>query len=215
MRSTVTKRALHVVAAAARLAALYAFGVMLLLLALILWNREWIGNMRGVLQLNGFVFGSLFAAALLLLATARRVGFAMLWVLLIGLWLWLTGRIDWSPLFLVVVFVFWSIVALPLYLLGAVGFPGRHRLHVSRWTTTIPALVAALWVALVVFTVAVTPAPYLFVASVLDGSFGKPPAWVLTLAPVIWAPAPMLIGLEALIRLRPVGTPTAGGLTSA
>jgi hypothetical protein len=205
---------LHVIAAAARLACLYGLGVVLLLLALVFWTGDWIGNVRAVLQLHGLVFGSLFAASFILLATARRLGFATLWLLLIGLWLWPVAK-GWSGISLLALFVFWSVVALPLYILGAIGFPGRRFLHLRRWTATVPALVVVLWVLLLLLTLAVTPANYLLVASAVTGSFGKPPSLVLGLVPFLWGAAPILIALEALNRLRPEQLPSTGGLTSA
>src|SRR6266516_72223 len=215
MVSPMPTRALHLIAAAARLALLYGLGVVLLLLALVLWTHDWVGNVRGVLQLQGLVFGTLFAAALLLLATVRRVGFATIWLLLIALWLWPVVRNGWSPIGMLAVFVSWSVVALPFYLIGAVGFPGRRVLRLGRWTATVPALVVALWVLLLLLTLAVTPAAYLSVASAVTGSFGAPPPLVLTLAPLVLGPAPILIALEALTRLRVERIASAGGLTSA
>jgi hypothetical protein len=202
MSSAAVTRILHVIAAAARLAALYGLGILLLLSALVLWTGDWVGNARGILRLFGSVFGILFGLAFLLLAAARRLGFAALWVLLCAMWVWLLSR-GWVPVGLLAVFVFWSVMALPFYVLGAIGFPSRRVLHVGRWTTTVPVLVLVGWVLLLVITLRVTPATYLLVASSPPvGSFGELSP-LLKLGPALWAPAPILISLEALIRLWP------------
>jgi hypothetical protein len=204
MAPRVATRALRVLAAAARLATLYGFGVLLLLSALVLWTGDWVGNIRGVLTLYGYVFGILLATAFPLLAAARRLGFAALWLLLIAVWVWPLARHGWTPVGVLAVFVFWSVAALPFYLLGAVGFPGRRGLlRLGRWTATVPAVVLALWVLLLLFTLAVTPAHHLLVTSSILAMGLEPPSAVLKLAPVVWAPVPILIGLEALVRLWP------------
>ena len=123
----------------------------------------------------------------LLLATARRAGFALIWLLLVGAWVWWVwplGRSRWSSDAVFTLFVFWSILALPLYGLGAIALPGPQLFRVGKRPVTAPAIVAAGWLLLLLVTVAVTPAEWLFTASAIDGSFGSPPQLALRLA---WA----------------------------
>jgi hypothetical protein len=204
MDPAVGSRARRVAVAAASLAAVYGAGVVLLLSVLTLWTGEWVGAVRDLLEVHAVLFGVLFATAFLLLAVARRAGFAALWLLFLAFWVaWPLTR--WTPVGVLAGFVFWSVVALPFYAIGALGLPSHRVLRLGRRTLALPAVVLAVWTLLLAVTLAVTPTAYLFFASALDGSFGGPPPAVLKLARAVWGPAPVLIGLEALTRLRPGG----------
>ncbi|HEY0018247.1 MAG TPA: hypothetical protein VGC13_18170 [Longimicrobium sp.] len=196
----------QIMMAAARLAALYALAVVLLMVVLALWTREWVGAVSGVASQHLWVFAILFAGAFVLLATARRAGFALIWVLLVGAWVWWVwplGRSRWTSDAVFSLFVFWSILALPMYALGAIALPGPQLFRVGRWPITGPAMVAAGWLLLLFITLAVTPPEWLFTASAIDGCFGRPPQILRQLAWSILGPAPLLFGVEGAIRMRP------------
>jgi hypothetical protein len=195
-----------VVVAAARLAALYAILVVLMLVALALWTGEWIGLVSEIGQLYLVTFAFVFAVAFLLLATARRAGLVAIWLLLIGSWnwwVWPLGRSSWLPDAVFPLFILWSVVALPFYVLGSVAIPAKPLLRVGRLAVAAPMIVLGGWVMLIVLTFAVTPPEWLFYVSAIDGLFGGPPPVVLRLAPLIWWPAPIVLGAQALVHVWP------------
>jgi hypothetical protein len=61
-----------------------------------------------------------FLAGFIALAVARRVGFALLWLLFLTYWVGLL--IEIPALLIGMIFVMWSLFAMPLYALGAIAF---------------------------------------------------------------------------------------------
>lgn len=71
--------------AAMRLAALYAAGVLLLAIPFGLLDSGF-SNLMATLTGSPILAGFVFAIGFLLLAVARRIGFAILWLLLLAYW---------------------------------------------------------------------------------------------------------------------------------
>jgi hypothetical protein len=206
METRLSRRIGRVTMAAARLAALYGLAVVLLMVVLALWTSEWVGAVSGVVALHLWVFTILFVGAFILLATARRAGFALIWLLLVGAWVWWVwplGRARWTSDAVFTLFVFWSVLALPFYGLGAIALHGPQLFRVGKRPVTAPVMVAAGWLLLLLTTVAVTPAEWLFTASAIDGCFGSPPQFARQLAWAILGPTPLVIGVEGVIRMWP------------
>jgi hypothetical protein len=109
------------VAAAARLAAIYALAVFALYLPYSI-RRE------GVFAVSSYlvVTTTFFAIGFGILAVARRLGFIVLWALLLLVW---CGRViesssSISHYWAITGFVPWSIIALPLYGIVLLGVRG-------------------------------------------------------------------------------------------
>jgi hypothetical protein len=105
--------------AASRLAAVYGAGVLLLAIPLI----AIFGGLLPALTIPVFaVLG--FIVGFMVLAIAKRLGFAILWLLLLVLWIasLQDGIYQANGSFL-----FWTMFAVPLYLITAVGLSARSR----------------------------------------------------------------------------------------
>jgi hypothetical protein len=191
-----------VLLAAARLAALYAIAVALLVLPLFLWQRR---SLHHVHHLLGYALPSafVFGVAFVLLAVARRAGFVALWVVLAGLWiLILHGVVAAYPSDIISAFVGWSALAIPLAVLGGLGVPPTLRIQIGRWGGSAVSVAAVLWAALL------TPALMVFVSpalplhplhyAALDRQVGEV-AWF------VWAPGALLISMLCLAHVW-VGT---------
>src|SRR5687768_17596616 len=109
-----------------RLAAIYAIGVigLLLSLALLLEGPPLLWRDLAFLALPFAVLFIIFIIAFVILAVARRVGFAALWILLAGLWTWMMIAKGSSVEALPSVFLGWSTFALPLFVIGVLGTRG-------------------------------------------------------------------------------------------
>ena len=140
--------------AAMRLAAVYAAGVTLLFLALVVRDA----GIREVLREVEFLAipaGICFGAAFLLLAIGRRLGFTALWLCSLGFWAWLTLRyqhLGWWP---AANFLVWSVLSAPLYLIVHVGF--RPPTSTRRWTKLTTFAEFILWTSLAVAAVLMDP----------------------------------------------------------
>lgn len=192
-------RSLRIGTSAVRLGTLYGAGVFLLLLLLGTWTGEWSGAAGEIISGYAVQAGALAILAMLFLAVARHFGYMLLWLLLLCVWLaWPVAR--WPSLGVMVGFVFWSVAALPLYLIGVFGF--TDPLVNRRLRVTGPAIVLEAWALLLALALATTPAAYLFIASAITGLFDDPPDVVLRFARAIWGPAPLLIFAEVFERWR-------------
>jgi hypothetical protein len=192
-------RSLRIGTAAVRLGMLYGAGVFLLLLLLGAWTGEPWGVAGTIIRTYAIQAAALAVLAMLFLAAARHFGYLLLWLLFLCVWLvWPVAR--WTNLGVMVGFVFWSVAALPLYLIGVLAFTDP-RVNRGRRLTG-PAIVLGSWALLLALALGVTPAAQLFIASSLTGMFGEPPELVLRFARAIWGPAPLLIFSEAFERWR-------------
>ena len=143
------------IAAAARLAAVYVIGVLVLLIPFMLMPYGGLPSLAGVAEVGSLAmipFGLVF----LLLAAARRAGFVILWLLLGGLWGAALMAHD-LPIDLLIAFVGWSVLALPLHFLNALGITEAHRLRIARVRMSVPALTSILWTLVLVPALAVHP----------------------------------------------------------
>jgi hypothetical protein len=142
-----TKR---VIAAAVRLAGVYAVGVTVLLLALMI-STDRPSAILADLRVLGFPAAICFAASFLLLGVARRAGFLALWVLISGfLWAWPTflfrGHLG-PPT--AEAFVLWSIFAAPLYAMVSIGFSSTTAPTASsRSRSWVSFAIAVVWLSL-------------------------------------------------------------------
>jgi hypothetical protein len=200
------------------LAALYALGVAALL-APFAFLADW--DLRDLT--DGLIpFAILLGVAFVVLAVARRIGFVLLWLVLVGLWVWLLvpGVSDLSTLLYSGIvhpfkFAFWSVLAAPLFIMTTVFADAGTRTRVGRWSLPPTYIIAVLWIMLVS-------------AGFILRDYGHPHfPWVsisaaitlATLGWLLWAPMPAVIAAVAVRafwrRSRGHELPDRGGLTSA
>ncbi len=122
--------------AASRLAAIYGAGVLLLAVPLIAMFGDLLPALTiPILALLGFVVG------FLILAVAKRLGLSILWSLLLTLWIAALSdgiyQVNGS-------FLFWTIFAVPLYMITAIGLSRTSRtrrlemlLTLGLWTVVV------------------------------------------------------------------------------
>jgi hypothetical protein len=176
----------RVVRAAATLALFYAGFVVIEFFVLAASIGRPPQSLRELLQIAPF-FAIPFVGSFGLLAIARRVGFAALWVLLAGFWVFLLR--DTSPPALAPAFLIWSILALPLWLMGQLGV-ARTR-TVGKLPVGAQAVGLALWAVLIL-------AARLAVPLEAGELYVVPPGPPTVIVWIIWAPAPFLISAFAL-----------------
>ncbi len=141
----------RVALAATRLALIYAFGVAVTLgvvLTVVDGPRELLSAL-GELLLPGL---GLFALAFVLLAVARRAGFVALWLLLVGFWMWIT--IGNSHLIVEGGFLAWTALAIPLFLLAALGTMRPVAIPIGRRRVSLTPIVVVAWVTLALLALA-------------------------------------------------------------
>jgi hypothetical protein len=182
-----------VIAAAARLAGLYAIGVVLLVIPLVLLPRGALTAFRD-LAIVAVPAGLLFLVAFPLLAAARRAGFAALWLLLAGLWVLLLVAHD-MPIELLIGFVAWSALAFPLHVLGALGVPSGFGLRIARVTVRVAPTVTIVWMTLLIAAVTI-----LYTTPFLLDPLSRHSAVLAagSIAPFVWGPAPLIFATLSL-----------------
>ena len=176
-----------VLAAAARLAGMYAIGVLLLMIPFMFFPYGGLPSVTDVAELGGWAVLP-FAVAFILLAAARRAGFVVLWTLLGALWTAVLAAHD-LPIDLLIAFVGWSVLALPLHFLTAIGIPAAPRRRIAGRHLNLLALTTILWTLVLVPAVAVMhwsarimhPEPH--DVFLLAGG----------IASFVWGPAPLLL----------------------
>lgn len=179
----------RVVAAASRLAAVYAAAVTVLLLTLILLIGVPIRFLADLATLS-IPAVICFAGAFLLLAVARRAGLTALWLLILALWTWLILLVrgfDDGPT-VGKSFVMWSTLAAPLYAMVAIGFPALNsppRRRLATWS------IGGAWAALAVMGVKIDFQP--------EWSRTIWPLW--TFLQLLWVAAPPALTVRALLRV--------------
>src|SRR5215831_4280865 len=135
-----------IIAAAARLAGVYAVAVLMLLIPLMVFVIA-PGNLREVLS-SPVAAAAGFVVGFLLLAIARFYGFALFWILLLWWWLNTVQASHW-PLELLGRFVIWTVFAAPLYALTTVGLGAtRTRSQILEMLVTTGLWTAAIVLAL-------------------------------------------------------------------
>jgi len=113
----------RVIRAAGRLAAIYVSTVLVLLVVVGSLMDGVLPSLDELLAL-WIPLSFVFMIAFLLLAVARRAGFTALWLVALGIWVWLLS--DSSVPSVGLQFIGWTILAFPLYLLGVVGAPSAQ-----------------------------------------------------------------------------------------
>lgn len=188
LRHLPTKR---VVAAAVRLAAVYALGVSTLLIVLLISTDETRAILAD-LPVVSIPASICFAIAFLILGVARRAGFTTLWLLIFGLWAWqllmvyrgYVGRPQ-------VEFVMWSILAAPLYAMVSIGFPPATPARPTRWRRLRNWSLVATWAALT--ALAVSFEPY--------SPFARHPWPLWMVLQLAWLAIPPALTLDAIFRV--------------
>jgi hypothetical protein len=192
-------------AASARLAALYLSGVVVLVVPF-----EWARELPAASQLRDFVtpLVIIFVIAFALLALARRAGFAALWLTLVAMWT--SGLASGHSVFSIPnAFFFWSLLALPLFAIGALGTKGAPPLVATRWPMPAPWIVLAVWIVLLA-----TAFHWRWVAS--DVHFPDTPYEAVAVAArFVWAPAPFVIAVLEIARVWVATRPTKGDAKAA
>ena len=189
----------RILLAALRLAAVYAVGVAVLFLPMVLW-RGGHGVYLGELRTVAIQSAVAFLVAFILLALARRVGFVALWGLLLTLWIsevpkdvFITAVPSW--------FIVWTVPALPLYIIGMVA----SRSSTSRLGLRAVSVGAVLWMVLFVGAIVYEFAYH---------PFDKDQTWFVLMARFVWLPAPLILAALAIMGIWS-GTREGGGLTRA
>jgi len=138
----------RILLAATRLAALYAAGVFILAVPILLFLNGPGGNTSDVLEGSPVTAAVGFVAGFLALAVARRLGFAILWSLLF--YLWARTAPEFPSGLVSMAFLFWTVLAAPLYLLSAIGLGRGTRgdrvevgVTVLVWLGTVALALAA------------------------------------------------------------------------
>src|SRR5687767_8586296 len=170
-----------IVAAAARLAGLYAIGVVLLVIPLVLLPSGALPAFRD-LAIVAVPAGLLFLVAFPVLAAARRAGFVALWLLLAGLWVLLLVAHD-MPIELLIGFAAWSALAFPLHVLGALGVPSGFGLRIARVRVGVAPAVTIVWMALLIAAVTVLYTTPSFLHPLDEGTLYRVAG---SIAPFVW-----------------------------
>ena len=144
-----------VLLAAARLAGLYALGTAVLLLLSFIALEGPPQAREGFTKFAAPVAFA-FALAFILLAVARRVGLVALWLTLGTLWGVSFRDIVVNPMDSAAAFVAWSNLAIPLAFLGGLGVRTTLRIGLGRSKPAVLTVTVALWVALLVPTLAMS-----------------------------------------------------------
>ena len=131
--------------AALTLAAVYAAGVLLLLLALFIMTST-PGEVLKTLPILSIPTAICFAGAFLLLAVARRAGFTALWLVVFGFWIW--SAYPYFSLFRANrEFISWSLLAAPLYAMVVLGFHHQPS-RTAGWRRWITVAISVAWAVL-------------------------------------------------------------------
>jgi hypothetical protein len=151
-----------------------------------------------------------FAVGFVLLALARRVGFAILWLVLLTLWVFVV-RVGMYPLIILTAFPGWTVFAVPLYVLTAVGLsvPSDQVPRRGWLRFEIPATLSV-WLGAVVLCQLVAPP---FKGDFMGPLYAPPQAQI---AMYVCVALPFVIGTRELVRIvlavrtqRPSGRPAA------
>jgi hypothetical protein len=129
-----------------------------------------------------------FALAFTLFAAARRAGFVALWMLLGALWSAVLIAHD-LPIDLLIAFVGWSVLALPLHFLTAIGIPGAVPLRIAGAHLSVSALTTILWTLVLVPAVAVM----YWSSSIMHPEPRDLFLLASDIASFVWGPAPLVL----------------------
>ncbi|HEY2375249.1 MAG TPA: hypothetical protein VGH98_04685 [Gemmatimonadaceae bacterium] len=186
----------RVAAAAARLSVVYTASVVALLTFLTLWTRELITDFDGMLEALAPVSLSLLCLIFASLFVFRRFGFQVVLFALAACWAYWPLR--WIPADLLWGFVFWTILALPMYLVTVVAFPSHAT---SKRLRMLPLALISVWLGLVALVLFVLPSVYFLIDGAMEATFPAPPAMILHTARIVFGPLPFLIATEGCYRI--------------
>jgi hypothetical protein len=191
----VARPTLKPVRAAARLAGVYAAGVAILMLSLVVTVGFSSGILATIFTL-GLPVSLCFAIAFVLFATGRRAGFTALWLLLLALRAWVIVSSPYAPP-PGEVFLLWSLFAAPLYAINMTGFESASKLNAissSRWRHTLGS--CSVWATWAVMAVAGLASP-----SFID--YGRGATRLLwAIAQTGWLALPAGLTIAAIFRAR-------------
>jgi len=198
----------RVILAAAKLALIYG---VLLLVGFTLFSTLFVVQTLRLVDLAGtlLVLAIPFGTAFLLLAIARRAGFVVLWTILLVFWgIVVSVGAGKIPAAIPLDFALWSVLALPLWIIGHVGLrdPSSGKLRIGPFTFSPATIVLSCWLLLL----ASSRLFGLFQTSIVIVDRPHPPALALW---TLWVPAPLWISAFA-IRHAWRGTASLSGATS-
>ena len=121
----------------------------------------------------------------LLLALTRRIGFLVLWGLLLALWLSQLSDVYVSMSDVPEWFIAWTVVALPLYIIGMFAAPSPT----SRVGLKAVVSGAILWSVLLAGAIGYT---FIYFSAFED------PTWLDAAARFAWVPAPFVLAALAI-----------------
>jgi hypothetical protein len=196
MDSSKTQRWKRVATAAARLAIIYTIGVFVLYAPIRFWLLPHAAGLRELPGVSAEL-GILAAVAFVVLVVARRVGFLLLWALLLAIWVSnFSGPSDLVlPESVAGYFILWTVLALPMYAIAAFGGSDRLAIRVAGRRIRVSEVGSLAWIILIAGAFL-----YVFVGSPLGNG-----AWFNMAARFVWLPAPFILALIALasIWVRP------------
>lgn len=156
------------------------------------------------LAIYALPMGALFLGAFAVLAIARRAGFIVLWLLLTALWVQFL-RLIGHPSEILLAFITWSGLAIPLALLGALGVSSALRLPFGRWQPRVTRITPALWAALLIPAVGLLFQPAFGLHPLREAAINRLAG---ALGWFIWAPAPAVLAALAVAHVW-IGTTPA------
>jgi hypothetical protein len=193
----------RILRAATVLAVLYALGVLALAVVVLSGFRIRDVFIEDSLSIVA-PFAILFGFAFIVLAVARRLGFVLLWIILVSLWVaaLVGGGINASSALLYrgaeypSGFVLWSVLALPLFAMNSVAGGGGAPLKIGPWSVSTTVAIGVFWILLLAAGVLVRE-------DALPDSLWASPSFVTTLAILgwlLWAPMPLVIAAVSVRR---------------
>jgi hypothetical protein len=183
----------RVILAAAKLALIY--GVMVLVGFALFFTLSARGQRVTLADLAGalLVLAIPLGVAFLLLAIARRAGFVAFWTILLVFWGFVVSEGLRMPDVIPVDFMGWSMLALPLWIIGHAGVrdPSSRRLRIGRLELSPTTIVLSCWLLLL----AGTRFPRIWTTDIV---IVDAPRWPSLVVWTLWAPAPLWISAFAV-----------------
>jgi hypothetical protein len=197
-------RWVRILLAAARLAALYAACVVVLFTAYGLYVAG-PASLRELVVDSPLIAAVGFVVGFILLAIAKRIGFVVLWVLLLALWVSKIRDTSWS-VYLLPDFLQWTVLAAPLYALTAIGLSADNN---QRRLKRELLITAAIWAI-------VSGLALKFSYLAIDVGYPHAPySLARAVANYLCVPLPFLIGARELLRVGFAMRTTVRGVAAA
>ena len=181
--------------AAARVTSAYAASSVLLLVPLLAVG----GSMADAMRFLASPLGAWIAVTFALLVLARRAAFTVLWFLTLVAWAWQHERLGFDAFDSGIGFLFWSVLAAPLYVMTVVGFGGMRVAGRAQRIAAIAGIAG--WAALVV---AGAINPFGFYYGI--GCFGSYATTGMRALDIViakaWLVVPPVVALDAIRRVH-------------